>query len=69
MDKTLTIKDRERKFVEELTLLSIKYNIIVTGCGDCGSPTLSDLTTKDPWYGAGDLRWAPGLKRYKWDET
>ena len=30
------------KFLEELTNLSLKYNLFINGCGCCGSPWLED---------------------------
>ena len=31
------------RFLEELTELTKKYNIVIGGCGCCGSPFLYDL--------------------------
>lgn len=32
------------EFLNELTLLSRKYNIKIAGCGCCGSPYLAEIT-------------------------
>lgn len=37
--------DNLEKFLEELTALSLKYEIFIGGCGCCGSPFLTDIKT------------------------
>ena len=46
-------------FLFELTQLSLKYQLVVGGCGCCGSPFLEKLTDPGKYTTHGDdLRWA-----------
>lgn len=38
--------EREQEFLKELTDLSHKYKILISGCGCCGSPALEDFSDK-----------------------
>lgn len=45
-------------FLFELTQLSLKYQLVVSGCGCCGSPFLEKLTEPGKYTANGtDLRW------------
>ena len=35
--------DRIRDFLKELTELSIKHNLVIGGCGCCGSPWITEV--------------------------
>lgn len=35
--------EREAEFLKELTALTHKYKIYISGCGCCGSPRLDDI--------------------------
>jgi len=37
----------QEQFLEELTALTIKYQIVVGGCGCCGSPFLLVMNTNN----------------------
>jgi len=39
----MTYEEREQLFLEELTKLTHKYRITISGCGCCGSPSLDDV--------------------------
>lgn len=60
----------KRAFLIELTELSRKHNIVITGCGCCGSPNVveRDCSNLEAGYGSGtcDVQWlAPG--DYDWE--
>lgn len=64
MDEQLDILETERgkSFMAELTALSLKYGVIIDGCGCCGSPYCRDSREKGKYvYGTSgtkpDLRW------------
>ena len=68
----MSYTDKERAFLIELTELSRKHNIVVSGCGCCGSPNLVETDCSDPdaGYGSGscDVEWmAPGY--YDWEKN
>jgi len=45
-------------FLAELTELSRKYQLTISGCGCCGSPFLEKLTEPGKYIARGDdLRW------------
>ena len=57
--------DKERAFLLELTALSRKHNIVIGGCGCCGSPWIDKEDCSNPaaGYGSGncDVEWlSPG---------
>lgn len=57
-------KDKEAAFLTELAALSKKYNIIVGGCGECGSPWIVE---RRPDYQAewhSDLKWHEDTESY-----
>lgn len=70
MDKHFT--EKESAFLAELTELSKKHGIIVTGCGCCGSPSLhmQDCSNDQSGYGRDsscDFAWVePGS--YEFDK-
>lgn len=55
--------NNEELFVKELTELSKKYGVYISGCGCCGSPFLTD---KAPDYPDGDLYWNNETKEYEY---
>lgn len=67
----MSYTDKERAFLLELTALSRKHNIVVSGCGCCGSPSLAerDCSNAEAGYGTKncDVEWmSPG--DYDWDK-
>lgn len=63
--------DNEIAFIKELTALSKKHNVYISGCGCCGSPSV-DEGKSDPvcdeagYVFEGQLQWAsPG--DFYWD--
>lgn len=52
----MSYTDKERAFLIELTALSRKHNIVVSGCGCCGSPYLveADCSDLEAGYGSGN---------------
>ncbi len=40
-------KEREKEFLKELTDLTLKYKICISGCGCCGSPALDDISDEN----------------------
>jgi hypothetical protein len=40
-------REREADFLADLTALSRKHGIVVTGCGCCGSPSLVEAGSDD----------------------
>lgn len=40
-------EEREKEFLKELTDLTLKYKICISGCGCCGSPALDDISDED----------------------
>lgn len=50
-------------FLQELTKLSKKYNIVIGGCGCCGSPYLDDIKAQE--LIKTDLCWDNNNEQYK----
>lgn len=46
-------KEKVNEFIKELSKLSKKYNIYISGCGCCGSPTLESYM-EDKYEDIGD---------------
>ena len=40
-------KEREKEFLKELTDLTLKYKICISGCGWRSSPSLDDISDED----------------------
>jgi hypothetical protein len=62
--------ENEKKFLEELSSLSLKYNIYIKGCGCCGSPYLKELKEgikNDGQWDDGDLKWNNTFECYTHD--
>lgn len=66
------MEENERQFLLELTALTRKYGIAITGCGCCGSPALekaeypTDLSagyTMSP----GHLLWLEPANEFLWE--
>lgn len=51
--------EKAQEFLDELTILSVKYGITIGGCGCCGSPWIEDLSSSKH-YVADDLDLADG---------
>lgn len=56
--------DRVEKFLEELSELTKKYNVAISGCGCCSSPYLDVEADLNKNYGNGDLSWDASLQKY-----
>jgi hypothetical protein len=50
-------------FLNDLTRLSIKYNLYIGGCGCCGSPFISEDSESNYLY--DNLEYDYELKKYK----
>lgn len=65
------ILQRREQFLKELAALTVKYGVIIDGCGCCGSPFVYGLeTTGNTDENSGDkLEWDEEKKEYKidWD--
>jgi hypothetical protein len=57
----VTNKERVAAFLHDLTLLSKKHQMVIWGCGCCGSPNLSD--ERDEQIATG-LGWDRGTQSY-----
>lgn len=55
-------KIKMKHFLDELTYLTEKYNVIIEGCGCCGSPYLIDKNENDIGY---DLKYINNKYEYK----
>jgi hypothetical protein len=69
----MEFKEKEQEFLRELTALSRKHGILVTGCGCCSSPDLKEVTgpmAQEAGYGQDEacyFSWkSPG--DYDWEE-
>jgi len=65
--------NNERAFIVELEQLSRKYNVYITGCGCCGSPSVDE--SSDPMAGLeagyiyeGHLEWVEP-EQFGWDHA
>jgi hypothetical protein len=63
MGKPQTFDERVAAFTEELTALSRRLDLVVGGCGCCGSPFVYDMREKD------EARWVRDFAhgRYVYD--
>ena len=62
---TFTEKLKMKHFLDELSYLTDKYNIVIKGCGCCGSPYLEDM--KETTLGF-DLKYIEEKKKYVYKE-
>lgn len=46
-DNTSMTQNDLNAFLTELSLLTIKYKIVIGGCGCCGSPDLNPMTDNE----------------------
>jgi hypothetical protein len=58
----MTESEKKVAFLRELTRLSRKYMLAISGCGCCGSPALDAMTAKDAEgsydpEGSEDVEW------------
>lgn len=69
----MAFTEKQQAFLRELTELSRKHGIIITGCGCCGSPGMDDQDCSDPQAGYGtdgtsEIAWIiPGS--YNWERS
>lgn len=66
--------NNELAFIIELEALSRKYNLIISGCGCCGSPFIEELEDKElqleaGYANQGQLRWVSPTGYYWKDES
>jgi hypothetical protein len=60
---------RIEQFILELTRLSKKHGVIISGCGCCNSPDVSESSDMDPEAGyafPGELVWVSPSDKYCW---
>ena len=63
-------KEKLQKFLKELSELSKKHGIFITGCGCCGSPTLIEFELdeiEDDDLQNGDLKWNNFIEEYEYE--
>lgn len=66
----MTYEEREREFMRELSALTKKHGVVVSGCGCCGSPALEDLVADEADAGyayVGHVRWVTPSDVYEWN--
>jgi len=69
----MTLEEREKAFLLELTALTRKHGLCIAGCGCCGSPSVDELTPEDlvpeAGYGygyTGQVVWIAPTDNYGW---
>lgn len=60
------MEEKELLFVKELTELSKKYGVYISGCGCCDSPY---LTNEKQWCTEGELQWNNETDEYVWKSS
>lgn len=58
-------KDKLTNFLQELTDLSMKYGLIISGCGECGSPWVEERTQEYQAAFGATLQWQEPEEAYK----
>lgn len=55
------------EFLEELTVLTRKYGVIISGCGDCESPWLEYRSSDYKAALQSQVKWIEAEQRYSYE--
>ena len=59
------MNERLQMFLAELTELTRRYDVAITGCGCCGSPFTEDVSEDKLPDVMQDIRWDDDAKQYE----